>query len=223
MHVFKLPSKGTWYGKLDELRMAGLTIGQAVEIEKCMKIENDSDRLTQFCAIIERSISGINAMDLTVPDFYSLCFELRLISSNDPIFLEKKVNGNTFKKNIFKESFTLLDFSFNKNFLKYDFPRIRDRIYILSQKNDKELSSIERTFFGYVKGSTPEEKIKNFKSMSYDELTELIVYTSKVNHGYSPIVKVFNSDGSSEDMEVSFNPEMLLPRCLLEIIYSNNI
>lgn len=221
VYPFNLPSKGFWYNTKD-LFLAPLTMGQVVDIESVLRQKSEADKLKMMCSIIDKSISGVSSFDLTIPDFYALCYELRLISSNDPIKIVQSINGYNVEKDINRNSININYLSSEHIVSKFDYPRMRDKIYKL--ENDKNIDSvILKEFFGYVKGDTPEEKISNFRSLSPEEGNELIMYTLKVGHGIDPVVKVFLQDGTEEEMEASFDPTMMFPSVINEILYSNNL
>lgn len=220
-YSFKFPSKGTWYNGLDSVSLAPLNMGQIVDLELVVREKNEAKKLKMLCSIIDRSVSDMSCFDMTVPDFYALCYELRLISSTDPIKVVQEINGFKMERHIQRDSLEIDYLNTKKDVSKFDYPRMRDDIY--AKENEIE-SSILRNFFMYAKGDSPEEKINNFKSMSSSEASELLLYSTTVSHGINPVVKLYDANtGEFEEVEATFEAWMMFPSIIHEILYSIDI
>lgn len=224
LHSFLLPSLGRFYSGKKEILMKELTVEQAIKLSEILNITDSGEQLSKLAAIIDSSISGISAYELTVPDFYSVCYELRTISGESPIVVEREINGRKFTKALIKESFTVIyleDREIDLN--KYDFPRVRDKIESTRFATKSKFTDFDNVFFGYVRGSNPEEKLNNFRSLSYSEIDNLILECTKLIHGYSDTVKLYSENGESEEVEVKFDPVRLLPSTFIHFLHRDDI
>lgn len=224
LHSFTLPSLGKFNKGVKQIAMRPLNIAQAMAICEAIEIKDEGEQLLKLATIVESSISGVHALDLTVPDFNAVCYELRLISSDSPILVEKEVAGRKLTHMVVRQSFTTVYIDEKSDVSKFDFPRIRDKIELLRDATRTKFNKVERLFFGYVKGDTPDEKLRNLRDLSYNDFDELTtVYTGKVAHGQSDKLKVYNDDGSYEEMEVQFDIVRLLPFSITGYILGDNI
>jgi hypothetical protein len=223
LHSFTLPSLGKFYGGKKELFMKELRVDQAIRLSEIQNIKDEGERLAKLSTIVESSITGIKAVDLTLPDFYAVCYELRTISGESPMVVEREIMGRKFSKALVKESFTVDYLDEDVDTSKYDFPRVRDKIESSSERNKTKFTDIDCAFFGYVHGLTAEEKLENFRSLSYTELDDLIINCTKLVHGLSDKVKLYSEQGDVEEVEVRFDPIRLLPSSFLQLFHRDNI
>jgi len=137
--------------------------------------------------------------------------------------VEREIMGRKFSKALVKESFTVDYLDEDVDTSKYDFPRVRDKIESSSERNKTKFTDIDCAFFGYVHGLTAEEKLENFRSLSYTELDDLIINCTKLVHGLSDKVKLYSEQGDVEEVEVRFDPIRLLPSSILQLFHRDNI
>lgn len=214
-YSFNLPSNGVFNFGKKEILLKPLSIGQVVDIHKNVKSLN-VDGLRQLVTILNHSIFGINLEDLTLNDFYALCFELRFMSYNEPISVikQQKVGNDyfNFEKPIIKESLIINKLTDILISSEFDYPRVRDKIFELENMN--ECSDLEKTFFGFANGDSPEDKLDNFRNFNLESFNLIAEYAVKNEHGVQSKLKLFNEDGTYEESEVSFSHEMFFPRII---------
>lgn len=218
-YSFKLPSNGYFNDGISLIKLKPLTIGQVSDISKYVK--QDKTSLRSLTSILSHSVFGIDINDLTLNDFYAMCFELRFISYTDPIVIskEEKIGDQvyTLEKALIRESLSVTDLKSPMIVDGLDSIKVVDKIFEL--ENGGEMSLLEKSFFGYAKGSTPSQKLDNFRMFSLEKLDLIAEFAVKNNHGVSSKVKLFNEDGTFEEMGVEFSHEMFFPRIIREYLH----
>jgi len=222
-HPFDLPSNGVFYeNKVSQVLLMPLCIGQLVDIDIALKEKDDYLKMSKLFTIVNNSVYGISVFDLTVPDFYALCFELRNISyKSEPISLTIELEKESGEKYLdvavllnYKPDIIKIDKSVDSD--SWDYPKIRDMLFELREKDT--LTKLEKVLFGYVKGSTPEEKLNVFKSYSIDKFDLITLHLVKSYHGCSRETKLQLSNKKIIESEVQFSFDMFFPRIILESI-----
>ena len=213
---FRLPSLGRFNGLSDEyLSISPMTIGQACDISRLSKIEKFSEKLKSLCTILNRSVLNVKCEDLTLEDFYALCFKLRDISSDEPLSISKDFKGITLSLKIdikdigikYLDSSILLD--------DLDYPRVRDKIFLESTKEDgKTLTPSEEFLFGFCKGDTSEDKLDYFRTRKLEDLHIIKKYSDELKFGMNDTVEITNPEGKKEEVEVPFDFFIFFPPSL---------
>ena len=219
-YSFNLPSCGAFNNGKSQLSLKPLSIGQVVDINKNVKSLN-KDGLRQLITILNHSVYGLKLEDLTLSDFYALCFELRFMSYDEPIFVTKQQKVGTeyfnFEKPIIRESLIINKLKEVLVSKDLDYPRVKDKIFELENMSD--CSELEKTFFGFSSGISPEDKLDNFRNFNIEGFNIIAEYAVKNDHGVDPKLKLFNEDGTFEESEVSFSHEMFFPRLLRKYLH----
>lgn len=222
-YSFKLPSNGHFNNGISLLKLKPLTIGQVCDISRYVK--RDEASLRSLVSILSHSVYGLDINELTLNDFYTLCFELRFISYTEPIIITKEeIIGDqkyTLERSLIKESLSVTSLKNPLLIDGLDSVKVIDKIFELENKDN--MSLLERSFFAYASGKTPSEKLDNFRMFSLEKLDLVAEFAVKNNHGVSSRVKLFNDDGTFEEQGVEFSHEMFFPRITREYLHRLDI
>lgn len=223
--LYLVPSNGVFYNGIKAVSLSLLTMGQVVDVEKVYACKDAYEQFTKFVGVVNGSVYGVPTLELTLQDFYAVCYWLRLNSyKKEPITIQMEVEddngvprtmiGSVLSDSI--EAISLTNFISNP---EYDYPRVRDQLFIM--QHSAELSNIEKTYFAYVAGGTPEEKLANFRTMRADKFDALNKYIYDSYHGVKTIAKIKFPDGEIREQELKFDFTMFFPRVVLEAFYAN--
>lgn len=212
--AFNLPSCGHFYPE-KLVKLMPLNVGQLIDIENAQNIHNEADRLESIFTILSHSVYDKNLIDMTIPDAYAVCMKLREISYEyEPLTINVEDEGITHAATL-AGSIDIVKLDKSKiTFKDYDYIRIRDKIY----EKRNELSKIERSLFGYMKGDTPENKIKNLRESGADTLNFLVKHMTESKHGFGENTKLKLPNGEIIERKVSFSVEALFPRIVVEAL-----
>jgi hypothetical protein len=223
--LYVVPSNGMFYNGVKAVSLSLLTMGQVVDVEKVYACKDAYEQFTKFVGIVNGSVYGVPTLELTLQDFYAVCYWLRLNSyKKEPITIQMEVedaNGvpKTMIGSVLSDSIEAISLN---NFIsnpEYDYPRVRDQLFAMQYS--AELSNIEKTYFPYVAGGTPEEKLANFRAMRADKFDALNKYIYDSYHGVKTMAKIKLPDGEIREQELKFEFTMYFPRSIREGFYSN--
>lgn len=227
--TFGLPSDGVFYtDDIKTVQLLPLTIGQVVDVEKIYSNNKTaSEQFEFFVNIVHRSVYGINVLDLTLPDFYAVCYELRRISYKKEPFMiqaEFEIGGEvrTLSTPVIMDSITVKKLD-SKNNIKteFDYMRVKDWLYIF--QNLDSLSSLEYQMFPFVKGATAQDKLANFRAARADQLQFIQIHQYNSYHGLNKMVKIKSPDGEIIEQEMAFEYRMFFPSVIYEGFYNGAI
>jgi hypothetical protein len=228
--AYSVPSRGVFYGGITTVEVAPLTIGQVVDVESVYSGKTVYEQFSKFVSIVNQSVYGVNVLDLTVQDFYAVCYYLRLISyKNEPIMIQVEfdINGQMRKLStpIYADSISVKSMQdiVPNNELQLDYIRVRDYLFTMQQEESDKLNKWEKLYFAYVAGDTPEQKLANFRALRADKFAFLLKHQVDSYHGVDKLIKVKSPTGEVVEMEVDFDYSMFFPSIIQQAFYGNDI
>ena len=104
------------------------------------------------------------------------------------------------------------------NYKDFGFTTVSDKLFELD--NIDKLSNLEKTFFGLVKGDTPEEKFNIFRSYSLEKMDTLCKHLVDSRHGLDYHAKVvLDSSKTIVERDFGFSFTSLFPRIVSELLH----
>jgi len=228
--VYILPSGGAFYNGVDTVQVLPLTIGQVVDVDRVYKGKTVHEQFQRFVSIVNQSVYGVSVLDLTIQDFYAVCYYLRLISyPADPIVVEAEVEvGGQMRKlnaELKADGITVrkMQALVAERGVALDYPRVRDHLFAMQAEDGEALTDWERGLFGYVAGATAQEKLANFRNLPSDRFKVLVKHQIDSFHGIEPLVRVTTPKGEEVEQEVSFDYSMFFPSFIQASLHHDSL
>jgi hypothetical protein len=194
-----LPSRGVFYGGKDQVLLTPLTVAQVKGIFSANRIKSDYDQARTMAGVVQGSVHGFDALQLTTDDYRFVMYWLKLNSYPTVPFT---VSWTYFDGERDKEVQTAVTMS-NWNITScdtaraphrdLDYPRVRDHIELLKIEDPAERYVAE--FAQVLRGDSLAAKVAKLLNEPASLIHDVKAHLLDFEHGVSEHVNVSDPEG----------------------------